>query len=292
MLVDPYECHRKDTRWSRSRHPLLPQLGMKKRVLAIHGHSQCAHTFRSKLSAIEEACQDAIEFVYIDAPHALLAVDLTGAIPSDGGRSTSTITISGQPARAWWRFLYTMRDVPTALESFEYIRRVLETQGPFDARFSQGASLAALITAHLENHEMEGNLLKGVKHPPLQFAVLFSGFYAPNEAIQLPNNIRTPSLHIFGIHDIMVAPENMARLSTYFDSPRVEIHQGGHFIPRTLNWRRFLVEYLNSTGDSSQSIVPGSKIEIEIGSPTLPTCREELEIVRRTIKVYLLFVST
>ncbi|KAJ7618733.1 serine hydrolase-domain-containing protein [Roridomyces roridus] len=256
---------------------------------------------RFRLVLLEEASNP----VYIDAPHALLAVDHPGTIQSDGAGSNSTITISGQPARAWWRFLYTMRDVPTALESFEYIQGVLETQGPFDASscsraikmpsnnrghfqgilgFSQGASFAALITAYLENREMKGNLLKDVKHPPLQFAVLFSGFYAPNEAIQLPNNIRTPSLHIFGIHDIMVAPENMARLSTYFDSPRVEIHHGGHFIPRTLNWRHFLTEYLNSTGGSSQVKVPGSEIQTEIRSPTLPTCREELEIVRRTIK--------
>lgn len=66
--------------------------------------------------------------VYVDAPHTLMAVDLPGTVLPHA----SAVTISGQPARAWWRFLYTMRDVSAVHESFRYIRTVLETQGPFD----------------------------------------------------------------------------------------------------------------------------------------------------------------
>ncbi|KAJ7624357.1 FSH1-domain-containing protein [Roridomyces roridus] len=254
-----------------------------KRVLALHGHSQCAHSFRLKLSAIEDACQDAIEFVYVDAPHLLMPVDVAGAGSSTASTSTSSslLTINGQPARAWWRFLWEMSDTDAALESFKVIREVLETQGPFDGilGFSQGAALATMVTAHLENPNMEGSLLQGINHPPLQFTVLISGFYAPWWTIPLgPHRLRTPSLHIFGIHDIMVSPENMARLLGHFDSPRVEIHQGGHFIPRTLTWRRFLVDYLSSRGTRKSHVAPAR-------SPTPPLCREELCSIQRRLEV-------
>ncbi|KAJ7615390.1 serine hydrolase FSH, partial [Roridomyces roridus] len=185
--------------------------------------------------------------VYVDAPHILLAVDLPGSALSQA--SASAVTISDHPARAWWRFLYTMRDVEAVHKSFEYMRRVLEEQGPFDGilGFSQGASFAAMIVAHMENQDMPGCLLRGVNHPQFQFAILLSGFFAPCDVVALPRvPIRTPSLHIFGIHDIMVSPENMARLTTYFDAPRVEVHAGGHFIPRTQAWTRFIAAYLKS----------------------------------------------
>lgn len=55
------------------------------------------------------------------------------------------------------------------------------------------------------------------------------------------------------------------------------LHYSGHFIPRTMPWRRFLNEYLSSAS--------ASKRQVAIGSPTLLTCRQELLTIRKTIQV-------
>ncbi|KAJ7605561.1 hypothetical protein FB45DRAFT_1042153 [Roridomyces roridus] len=139
-----------------------------------------------------------------------------------------------------------------------------------------------MVLAHLENPHIEGSLFQGIDHPPFEFAVLISGFYAPWWSIPLgPHRLRTPSLHIFGINDIMVSPENMARLIGYFKSPRVEIHQGGHFIPRTLSWRRFLVDYLSSRGTHTGSA--RSQHAVAVRSPTPPLCWEEFCSIQRML---------
>ncbi|KAJ7750452.1 FSH1-domain-containing protein, partial [Mycena maculata] len=217
-----------------------------KRVLALHGHSQSAHCFKYKLDAIRDACQDSIELVFVDAPHILSPVDHPGAVISD-----SSMTLNGHLARAWWRFLYDMRDASTIVESFRNIQTVLETQGPFQGilGFSQGAAFASMILGYMEYPDFMPHLLSKVNHPPFEFAVMISGFLAPGIAYKsfpLPPMIHTPSLHIIGFNDTMVSPEQSIQLSSHFDNPRVEIHEGGHFIPRKHTWRRFLCDYLSS----------------------------------------------
>ncbi|KAJ7509148.1 serine hydrolase FSH [Mycena galericulata] len=240
-----------------------------KRILALHGHSQSARSLKYKLSAIQDACEGHIEYVvFVDAPHVLAPVDFSGEAASN----PSAIDKNGFPARAWWRFLYDMRDVSTVVESFEYIKTVLETQGPFQGifGFSQGAAFAAMILAFMENPDLSPNLLRDVDHPPFEFAVIVSGFVAPSQLFPLPPNIRTPSLHIIGFNDIMVAPEISAKLADRFEDAQIEIHQGGHFIPRTRTWRKFLHDYLSSRASLSRE-----KTE-EICAPTLPGYREKL----------------
>ncbi|KAJ7465784.1 FSH1-domain-containing protein [Mycena galericulata] len=239
-----------------------------KRILALHGHSQSAPSFKYKLRAIQDACKGSIEFVFVDAPHTLAPVDFSGAPPSD----SSTMDINGYPARAWWRFLYDMRDVSTVIESFNHIRTVLETQGPFQGifGFSQGAAFAAMILAFMESSDLDQNLLRNVKHPAFEFAVMVSGFVAPTQDFPLPPQIRTPSLHIMGLNDIMVAPEISAKLADRFETAQVEIHQGGHFIPRTRAWRSFFCEYLRSRASAS------GEVPDHIQAPTSPGYRKKL----------------
>ncbi|KAJ7127193.1 serine hydrolase FSH [Mycena epipterygia] len=243
-----------------------------KRVLALHGHSHSAQYFKYKLNAIRDACQENIEFVFVDAPHILNPVDLPGAVASGPSDPLSLYTINGCPARAWWRFLYDMRDDSAVIESFQKIQTVLETQGPFHGMigFSQGAALAAMILGYMENPQATPNLLPNIKHPPFEFAVMISGFVAPSKAFPIPARIRTPSLHVIGFNDVMVSPEQSIELTSHFDNAQIEIHQGGHFVPRKLTWRRFLCDYLNS-----RASVPG-KASDYIRAPTPPRYREEL----------------
>ncbi|KAJ7621199.1 serine hydrolase-domain-containing protein [Roridomyces roridus] len=242
-----------------------------KRVLCLHGHFHSADYFKSKLDAIRDACRESIEFVFVDAPHVLSPVDLPGAASNDS--LTVWSDINTNTSRAWWRYLYDVRDVSAVVESFHYIKNVLETQGPFEGilGFSQGACFAAMILAYMEHPHVMPHLLPDLKHPPFEFAVFISGFVAPTTAFPLPPMIHTPSLHVMGFNDIMVSPEMSLELAEHFDKPQIEMHEGGHFVPRKLTWRRFLSEYLNSRASTS---VPA--LWKPIPAPTPAWYREKL----------------
>ena len=75
----------------------------------------------------------------------------------------------------------------------------------------------------------------GLTHPPLKFVVVYSGFAAPPEvygAFYGPK-IGTPSLHVFGGLDTVVAEERGQRLVAACEeaSREVLVHPGGHFVP-------------------------------------------------------------
>ncbi|KAJ7132221.1 serine hydrolase-domain-containing protein, partial [Mycena epipterygia] len=214
--------------------------------------------------------------VFVDAPHVLHPVDLAGTatVVAD---SSSLNTINGCLPRAWWRFLHDLRDHSAVVESFKKIQTVLEVQGPFQGiiGFSQGAALIAMILGYMENHGLRPNLLSNLKHPPLYvrpvcFAVMISGFIPPSEAFPLPPKIRTPSLHIIGFNDVILSPESSVKLAAHFDIAQIEIHQGGHFVPRKETWRRFLCDYLISRAPALGTVSD------PIRAPTPPCYREEL----------------
>ncbi|KAJ7447720.1 serine hydrolase-domain-containing protein [Mycena galericulata] len=196
----------------------------------------------------------------------------------DAAVSAADAAVTRRPLYAWFIWVpqctrhICMRDVSTVIESFDHIRTVLEAQGPFQGilGFSQGAAFAAMILAFMENPDLDQNLLRNVKHPAFEFAAMVSGFVAPTQEFPLPPRIRTPSLHIMGLNDIMVAPEISTKLADRFETAQVEIHQGGHFIPRTRAWRSFLCEYLRSRASASGAVPD------HIRPPTSPGYRKKL----------------
>lgn len=202
-------------------------------------------------------------------------------------------------AWAWWRRddstgLYT--DLSTGLDA---LATILKTQGPFAGviGFSQGAAAAAMLASLLEpgrrgafaaragrgegmafpksfvgresaegdaDTDGEGNG-DGSRliHPPLRFAVCYSGFVAPHltYAAFYEPRIRTPVLHFIGSLDTVVEEGRSLKLveacmgrmdeegqgSGKTDGrgmDRVVRHPGGHFLPTQKVYLNALVGFM------------------------------------------------
>ncbi|KLO09457.1 hypothetical protein SCHPADRAFT_943633 [Schizopora paradoxa] len=233
-----------------------------KRVLVLHGHTESAHLFGRKFNDIRDALKDEVEFVFLDAPHLLTPVDPQGAPIFSTAPQFEKLTHLDpqQPTdltpRAWYFHLRDAQDVWAVSQSLVYIRNFIEKEGPFQGAmgYSQGGAMAALLAGSLENPEHMPHF-KGIKHPPLEFLITFSSFIIPNVGFEVPKNMRTPTLVVLGLTDTVVLPEHTLAFSKQFCKPnmRLEVHTGGHYVPRQSQWRTFLIELLGAFAKSPDS---------------------------------------
>jgi hypothetical protein len=141
------------------------------------------------------------------------------------------------------------------------IAEVLKTEGPFDGviGFSQGGACAAMVASLLEpgrreafevkqseggmrfpeSFEKDTGYVEGTIHPPLKFAVSYSGFAArgknPYHAFYEPK-IKTKVLHFLGTQDVVVEEARSLALVEACENKEeryVVYHPGGHFLPST-----------------------------------------------------------
>ena len=241
----------------------------KLKILMIHGFTQTGRLFEIKTKAVKKALEKAIppapkpghlkqypgglEFHYPTAPIKLEASSIPGY---DGDQEDPE-------AYGWWRrkgegepFHY--EGIETGLGK---IAEILQNDGPFQGviGFSQGGAAAGMVASLLEPERREAfeaaqknggmgypdaftNGLGQTMHPPLKFAVSYSGFGAATnplyKAFYQPK-IRTPMLHYLGTVDTVVSEERSLRLvEACVDGqgadggvPRVIYHPGGHFLP-------------------------------------------------------------
>lgn len=243
------------------------------KVLMLHGYTQSGPLFQAKTGALRKTLQKAfpsgIELVYPTAPIRLTPADesfLAGSTGKDGGDSNASREEDGDQAIdawAWWRRKGTGE--PYTYEGIEqglaHIASVLKDQGPFDGviGFSQGGAAAAMLASLLEpnrraafeaqypaggmrypeSFEAETGYVEGAIHPPLKFAVSYSGFAArgknPYHAFYEPK-IKTPVLHFLGSQDVVVEEARSLALveaCERSDDRFVVYHPGGHFLPST-----------------------------------------------------------
>lgn len=229
------------------------------KVLVLHGYGQSAHIFSKRLAALRKSFGKDLEFVFINAPHVLEPVDLTGhGITLDALGASEVSAVSEDPAlkpRAWYKSDPTRTRTDGLEESLAFLRDTLKAQrleGVFG--FSQGAAMAALLAALLERpHRYAPFLVDGEPpHPPLKFCVSVSGFKiaGPMSAAVFSDGYATPTLHVLGKNDIIVVEERSRVLINISIGKRVEEHDGGHFVPSKASWRTFLKAYmLNLTGN-------------------------------------------
>ncbi|KAK2808218.1 hypothetical protein FQN50_004959 [Emmonsiellopsis sp. PD_5] len=221
----------------------------------------------------------AVHLSYPTGPLPLSPSDIPNFQPStttDNPNPTDTTPESF----AWWRRSDTTSP-PEYLgidSAFSSIAKLLTDQGPFDGviGFSQGAAFAAMLASLLEpdrassfayfsdpNHNScpaggsssttsAGEIVTGIPfppsfkqltHPPLKFAICYSGFRAPGtrfRAFYERPKIRTPVLHVLGSLDAIVDEERSRTLVEACEGDgvdgegmegRVIWHPGGHFLP-------------------------------------------------------------
>ncbi|KAF8489687.1 serine hydrolase FSH [Gautieria morchelliformis] len=227
-----------------------------RKVLMLHGFSQNASIFRKRMSVIRKACEGHVEFVFVDAPHDLVPVDLPGHALEwlQAAEANATTKDDSLTPRAWWRANDEKTVCNGLQESLLLLREILrETTFQGVLGFSQGAAMAAVLAAVLEKPELYEPFMIGGKavHPKLDFFIPISGFMPSDPLLEhilsrTSTKLTTPSLHVVGDTDVIVAPERSQLLISVCDQEvaRVERHEGGHFVPSKANWRRFLQEYL------------------------------------------------
>ncbi|EKM81246.1 hypothetical protein AGABI1DRAFT_112919 [Agaricus bisporus var. burnettii JB137-S8] len=232
----------------------------KRAVLVLHGYSQNANIFSKRLGALRKEAKD-VELVFIDAPHILQPVDVTGEHvnnPALNFELSTTEPLEQDPeliARAWWQPNPERTKGIGLADSLAVVKDVLQKR-KFDGvmGFSQGAAFAAIIAALLEKPETYPPFLVDGKppHPPMQFCIAVSGFKLTDpicDPIFTPS-FSTRTLHVLGRNDIIVIEERSRKLIDVSSNKRVEEHDGGHFVPSQGNWRKFLAEFLrNPFGD-------------------------------------------
>lgn len=227
----------------------------------LHGFTQSGPLFRAKTRALEKNLQKAfpagITLSYPTAPIRLQPTDMHvgGAEKQERAGEDEHLDAWG-----WWRrkgdsepFIYDGME-----QGFQKIAEVLEEEGPFDGviGFSQGGAAAGLVAALLEpgrreafekarsqggmrypeSFEKTSGSLSDLIHPPLKFAVSYSGFGVTTnplyQAFYQPK-IKTPMLHFIGSLDTVVDEKRSLRLveSCENSEGRVVYHPGGHFLP-------------------------------------------------------------
>lgn len=245
----------------------------KLRILMLHGFTQSGPLFHAKTRALEKNLQKSfpttgplslpsypggVELIYPTAPLRLHPSEIPGY--DVDGATASSPSDTQVDAWGWWKrkgdsdpFVYEKLD-----EGLENIAGVLASQGPFDGAigFSQGGALAGMLASLLEPGRREafeavtqkiGNAIEyprafeSLKHPPLRFAVSYSGFGANNPlygAFYDPK-IQTPMMHFLGSVDTVVEEKRSLRLAdacavdrnSEEGRKRVVYHPGGHFLP-------------------------------------------------------------
>eukprot|EP01133_Synstelium_polycarpum_P015525 gene15525-18440_t len=225
------------------------------RILCLHGYKQNGTIFKSKTAVLRKAVSDIAEFVYVDAPHII-----------DEGKGTAS----------WWRASGDGKEYRGWEATLDYLRNIFIKKGPFDGvlGFSQGAVLSSLLCSISSlNTSDAGTAVDGNDYHDIafQFGLLFSGFQSRATIHQslypscnhenngscsdesthnsYPlNKIVTPSLHVWGKADELVAASNCESLSLQFSQPLCYVHEQGHLMPTSKkdieHYRQFLLKFI------------------------------------------------
>ncbi|GAD92243.1 dihydrofolate reductase [Paecilomyces variotii No. 5] len=231
------------------------------KILMLHGYTQSGTLFYNKTRALAKHLQKSfpfhdVSFSYPTGPLRLNPADIPGYDASSDDQTEIE-------AYGWWRRSNTS-DPPEYLgleTGLDSVAKVLRTEGPFDGviGFSQGAALAAMVASLLEQPSRKeafayfSAAMTGVKgiafpesfesdvvsHPPLKFALCYSGFRAPGpryRGFYEHPPIQTPVLHVLGSLDSVVEESrSRALIEACAGEPEKEAkvvwHPGGHFLP-------------------------------------------------------------
>lgn len=201
--------------------------------------------------------------LYPTAPNALSAKDIPGYQPPADDSSPD----DEPDAWAWFRkdeATSTYRLLP---EGMHHIASHIAASTTPDGAgvdgvigFSQGGFMAATVAAALEqphrtpppaDAEWVAALRAANGGRALRFAVVYSGFFAPQPELAwlyAPAPIATPSLHFLGSLDTVVSEERSMGLVERCDEAArtVVVHPGGHHVPVAREWVGPLVGFVRT----------------------------------------------
>ena len=239
------------------------------KILMLHGYTQSGSLFHAKTRALIKHLQKLfplhdISPSYPTGPLRLDPADIPGYQPSSSDQEPTE-------AYGWWRRDDSAKPpLYSGIEDgLDTVAKTLKEDGPFDGviGFSQGAAMAAIVASLLEpgrrdafayfsdaEKASEGSDLlpeqrtpclpfppswEDLAHPPLKFALCYSGFRAPGpryRAFYERPAIQSPVLHVLGSLDAVVDHgRSRALIEACEGDPEKEgnvvWHPGGHFLP-------------------------------------------------------------
>ncbi|XP_032777234.2 esterase OVCA2 [Daphnia magna] len=206
-----------------------------RKILCLHGYRQSAQVFKDKTGSLRKLLKKHAELVYISAPHLIPA---SSAIQDESMETLQAVPANGkvEEQRGWYfsteQLTFNSHDETDfswgLQESINVVSKAFEELGPFDGilGFSQGAALGSILCYMLEKGELNFSF---------RFAILVSGFrsrLSPHTYFyKTKQTIAT--LHVIGETDRIVEKEMSEELTTYFESPHIMCHSGGHYVPAT-----------------------------------------------------------
>lgn len=226
------------------------------KILVLHGYTQSAAIFSKRMGAIRKTLAKDAELVFVDAPMILHPVDLANSFGNSNsleelGAAEASETDPALQPRAWWKQKPDKTGWIGIEESLEILKQMLQKDS-YEAvwGFSQGAAMAALLTALLEKPESYPPFLVDGKppHPPFKYCIAVAGFrsFGPLGAIVFDPPYKTPTLHVLGRTDVIVPEERAKSLLDVSEGKRVVWHEGGHFVPSKGPWRAFFREFIKN----------------------------------------------
>ncbi|KAL8772091.1 MAG: hypothetical protein Q9209_002757 [Squamulea sp. 1 TL-2023] len=283
-----------------SKAPPEPQTPL--RILMLHGYTQSGSLFYSKTRALHKALAKALptHSIHLSYPTGPIHLD-PADIPGYNGPSTEEVERDLEPAYGWWR----RKDMPHPSKKEETeivytgiqegLTRIAETireEGPFDGviGFSQGACAAGMVASLLEHGREDAfssftPQKEGMErepfppsftvllHPPLKFAIIYSGFIAPGTRYNGFYNpsLKTPTLHFLGALDAVVEEGRSQGLISVCESAKVVTHPGGHFLPSQRPWldaavgfvKECLEKTANADRDTGKDDMKGKEEKVE-----------------------------
>ncbi|WVN90724.1 uncharacterized protein L203_105966 [Cryptococcus depauperatus CBS 7841] len=231
------------------------------RVLALCGFTQNAHIYFKQLGAVRKVCKD-VEFVFVDPPVIVEKADLPWMTEANLDQFGSSASMDAEKRtsettpRAWWINSEEWKTFKRFDDSVAFLHDYMIKNGPFNGvmGFSQGAGMAALLTAMVEKPGIHPNFPADPAIPKFKFAIFVGGFlpgFQPkieshdfSNYFPLPASLHT--LHISGKNDTLITPERSQLLFKQCENARFETHDGGHYTPSKASWRHFLNAYINS----------------------------------------------
>ncbi|KAJ8576288.1 hypothetical protein ON010_g2924 [Phytophthora cinnamomi] len=199
------------------------------RVLCLHGFGQDAPKFRNRISSLRRALKSSFDFGTVIATAPILDDQLPEL---DAGRA----------GQNWWDFeideetgKHTYGRVD---EAVDYLAEFVKREGPFDGifGFSQGGMMASLL---LQRQFADPN------NSPFKFkfAIFVASCDLGDPEYKSEQKVDVPSIHIMGETDAIVTMDRSQKLLELYNSPKVFVHPGGHYIPTSKEPKDALREF-------------------------------------------------